>query len=123
LHVGRAHRWDQAIADLIAYTETGVVARRFVMPFANLGMRLVETPAGLRVTEVSTGGVAHQAGVVSGDLLLTAGGAPVYRIGELWAVSRVVGRPRAAVELQWVHAGERRSGSGRVAHDALTSSV
>jgi uncharacterized protein YndB with AHSA1/START domain len=116
---GTSNGWDQAIADLIAYLETGVAARRFVVPFDNFGLRLRETTAGLRVTEVSPGGVGHQAGLVSGDLLLTAGGAPVFAIGELWAVARLVGRPGCDVELEWVHDSERRAGTGRVADDAL----
>ena len=112
---GTSLGWDQSIHDLFAYVETGVVARRFVMPFDNLGLRMHETAAGLRVDEVATGQLAHQAGVTDGDLLLTIAGAPVFRIGEVWAALRLVGGTDRDVTVEYVHDGERRSGAGRVA--------
>ena len=58
------------------------------IPFETQGMKVVETMAGLRVDEVSEGGLGHQAGVQAGDLLLTVGGAAIYRMNELWVICR-----------------------------------
>ena len=37
------------------------------MPFDNLGLRMHETAAGLRVDEAATGQLAHQAGLRTGQ--------------------------------------------------------
>jgi uncharacterized protein YndB with AHSA1/START domain len=111
---GTSLGWDQAISDLIAYVETGVVARRFVQPLNPLGVRMHETPAGLRVDRVEAGQFGDSAGVAAGDLLLTIAGAPVYRIGEVWTVSRLVAGTGTDVTVEYVRDGERRTGAGRV---------
>ena len=85
---GTSLGWDQAIADLVAYLETGVAAGPFRSRSSTRRMKVVETMAGLRVDEVSEGRLGHQAGVPAGDLLLTVGGAAIYRMNELWVICR-----------------------------------
>ena len=105
--------WDQGIADLVAYLETGVVAGRFTIPLDNPGMKTTETPAGLMVQLIAEGGFAQQAGISTGDLLLTVGGAPVYTIRELWAIVRLASTDPRDLTVTYVHDGEHRTGTGR----------
>ena len=110
---GTSHGWDQAIADLIFYLETGVPAERFVSRLSAPGMRLREDPAGLVVTRVAPAGLAAEAGLAAGDRLLRLGGAPVWTIGETWVVLRLH-QPGDELEVDYVRDGERRSGRGRI---------
>jgi uncharacterized protein YndB with AHSA1/START domain len=109
---GTSLGWDRAIADLVAYLETGVVAGRFSIPLDNPGMRTSETPAGLVVDRIAVEGFAHQAGIAAGDLLLTIGGVPVYANGELWTIVQLSSTRMEPLEVEFVHDGERRSGRG-----------
>lgn len=109
---GTSLGWDRAIADLVAYLETGVVAGRFSIPLDNPGMRTTETPAGLVIDSVAVDGFAHQAGLAPGDLLLTIGGAPIYTNGELWTIVQLSSTSTQPLEVAFVHDGARRSGRG-----------
>jgi uncharacterized protein YndB with AHSA1/START domain len=108
---GLSTGWDQAIADLILYLRTGVPARRFTIPLGNPGAGLGETSAGLEVLTVGPGGFADQAGLQVGDLLLTAGGAPVYTWPELWVMLRARG-PGGDLDVEYVRGHERLAGAG-----------
>jgi uncharacterized protein YndB with AHSA1/START domain len=103
--------WDQAIADLLLYVRTGSPAKRFTVAMGNPGADMVETPAGLEVVEVATGGFADQAGLRPGDFLLLAGGAPVYTWRELWVLLRARG-PGGELDVEYVRGSERLSGAG-----------
>jgi uncharacterized protein YndB with AHSA1/START domain len=108
---GTSIGWDQAIADLVLYLRTGVAARRFTIPLGDPGAGLGETPAGLEVLTVGPGGFADQAGLRIGDLLLTAGGTPVYTRRELWVMLRARG-PGGDLDVEYVRDRERLSGAG-----------
>ena len=105
--------WNQAIADLIVYLETGVTARRFTSEMHSPGMTMHETEAGLRVRSVDPGNLAEEAGLAVGDLLLRVGGVPVFTIPELWVLMREHG-PGATFEIEYVRDGECRRGTGVV---------
>ncbi|HEX4982175.1 MAG TPA: SRPBCC domain-containing protein [Ilumatobacteraceae bacterium] len=108
---GASIGWDQAIADLIFYLTTGVPAGRFTIAPGNPGVRLAETPAGLEVLAVEAGGFADEAGLRIGDVLLTAGGAPVYTWRELWVMLRAQG-PGAEMRVEYVRGQDRHAGAG-----------
>jgi uncharacterized protein YndB with AHSA1/START domain len=103
--------WDQAIADLHLYLQTGVPARRFTTALGDPGMRLADTSAGLEVLDVQPGGCADQAGLRTGDVVLTAGGAPVYTSRELWVMLRARGAGND-IAFEYVSERERRAGAG-----------
>ena len=108
---GANYGWDQAIADLHAYVQTGIPARRFTVALPDPGARVGATPAGLEVLEVRPGGCADAAGMRAGDIILTAGGAPVYIYTELWAMLKLRG-PGGAMEFEYARDGQRLAGSG-----------
>ncbi len=103
--------WGQAIADLLFYVETGVVAGRFVRTMHHPGMLPRETPAGLVVGAVDDDGFAARAGLRPGDRVLAMNGTPIFTIPELWVLMRrhALG-DKLAVE--FVRDGERLTGSG-----------
>ena len=100
-----------AIADLLFYVETGVVAGRFVRTMHHPGMLTRETPAGLVVGAVDDDGFAARAGLRPGDRVLAMNGTPIFTIPELWVLMRrhALG-DKLAVE--FVRDGERLTGSG-----------
>lgn len=108
---GTALGWEQAIADLIVYLHTGVPARRFTTEMHSPGMTMTDTDAGIEVLTVAAGGLADQAGVRPGDLVLRVGAVPVFAIAELWVLMREH-RPGAALELEYVRDGDRFNGVG-----------
>jgi uncharacterized protein YndB with AHSA1/START domain len=85
---GTSLGWDQAIADLFLYVETGVPARRFATRMHPPGMTMTERPAGLEVRTVAPGQLADHAGLQPGDLILRVAGTPVFTIRELWVLMR-----------------------------------
>jgi uncharacterized protein YndB with AHSA1/START domain len=108
---GTSLGWSQAIADLIVYLEAGVPATRFVTRMQHPGMTTTETDAGVVVLTVTPGGLADQAGVVPGDLVLRVGGVPVFTIGELWVLMRE--HPLGTrFEIEYIRGTERRRGAG-----------
>jgi S1-C subfamily serine protease len=85
---GTSLGWDQAIADLYLYVETGVPARRFATRMHPPGMTMTERPAGLEVRTVTPGQLADRAGLQPGDLILRVADTPVFTIRELWVLMR-----------------------------------
>jgi len=78
----------------------GIVSAPFPLPEPL--QRRFGRAAGLRVTEVVPGGPAERAGLRAGDLLVTAGGAPVTRAQDLQKLmfSDAIGRPLAITVLR-----------------------
>lgn len=108
---GTSLGWTQAIADLVVFLEHGVAAERFASRLEPPGMRTTDTPAGIRVDAITSGGFAEQAGLEPGDLILKVGGAAAYTLPELW----VLFREHAAgdvLTVDYVRAGERHRGTG-----------
>jgi len=75
----------QIMADLRLYLE-----RRLTVPGtrwgAYLGASTHQTPIGLEVVSVDTGGVAEATGLHAGDLLLTLRGIRLHDLQQLWTV-------------------------------------
>jgi uncharacterized protein YndB with AHSA1/START domain len=108
---GTSIGWAQAIADLIVYLHTGVPARRFATAMQSPGMTMADTDAGIEVLVVIAGGLADQAGLRPGDLVLRVGRAPVFSIAELWVLMREHGAG-SSFEIDYVRGGERLRGVG-----------
>jgi len=103
--------WGQAIADLIVYLETGVVAGRFTSGMEPPGMRTSDTPGGMVVDAVMDGGWASQCGLQPGDLILSIGGIALYSLPELWVLLRVH-QHDDALDVDYVRNGTRLTGKG-----------
>jgi uncharacterized protein YndB with AHSA1/START domain len=79
---------DQELTDLIAYLETGVNVSRHFASRSSIGASLRDTPAGLCVAQVIPGGFAAQAGLQTGDLLVSIGGAGTYTRSDISFLQR-----------------------------------
>jgi uncharacterized protein YndB with AHSA1/START domain len=113
---GTSLGWEQAIADLFLYVETGVPARRFATRMHPPGMTMTERRAGLEVRTVAPGQLADQAGLRPGDLILRVGGTPVFTIRELWVLMREHAAGDA-LTVDYVRDRERRHGAGVLSGD------
>lgn len=80
--------WDESIADLICYLETGVRAGRHFGEKSSVGASMIETGAGVRIAQAIAGGFAAEAGLRPGDLILRLAGASVVRRSDVWALER-----------------------------------
>ncbi len=100
-----ARGWDEMIADLILYLETGVRGSRHFPLRSGLGATLLESGPGVRVTHVVPGGFAAKAGMQAGDLLLRLNGAGMVHLSDV----AVVGREHAPgdeIEAEYVRGRE-----------------
>jgi uncharacterized protein YndB with AHSA1/START domain len=109
---GTSLGWTQAVADLVCYLTTGVPARRFVTGMRSPGMFTTDTQAGVVVETVHSEGLAAEAGLRAGDLVLSLSGVPVYSISDLWVLMRGA-KEGDRFDVEYVRAGERCGGSGR----------
>jgi uncharacterized protein YndB with AHSA1/START domain len=111
---GHRHGWLRSLRDLALYLETGAVSQRFFSPWhCDLGMFLAESFAGLRVTEVSPGGWAAEAGVQAGDLVLYVDGLPIFERTDLWSF-QIAGRPGDRLTIEVARNGSRVRGKGEL---------
>jgi uncharacterized protein YndB with AHSA1/START domain len=106
--------WDESIADLIAYVETGVPGRRHFSsqarrPKGSLGAQMLETGAGVRIVFPVPGGFAERAGLQRGDLLLRLGDVAIVRRADVWSAERAYG-PGHEVEAEYVRDGKLLNG-------------
>lgn len=110
---GTSLGWTQAIADLIAYLETGVAPHRFTQGMGSPGMSMTDTPGGVRAVDIRPAGLAHDAGVQPGDLLTRMAGVPVFTISDIWVLMRQHGAGDACA-VEYVRDGRMCTGDGRV---------
>lgn len=96
---------EHIFADLALFFATGAVAQRAWLPWAPLGLGVAAEPFGLRVVRVSGGTWAERVGLATDDILLTIDGAPLYTIGELGVVERIV-QAGDDVSATWVRGGQ-----------------
>ena len=109
---GHRYGWERAIRDLILYLETGLSSRRFFSTWqSDLGLFTTETPAGLRVTEVATEGMAADAGVAPGDVLLYVDGLPIFQRTDLWPF-QIARKPGERLDIEYARGHEGRRGTG-----------
>ena len=103
--------WDENIADLILYLETGIRGGRHFQFRAGLGATMLDSPQGVRITHVVPGGFAAEAGMRSGDLLLRLNGASVLSVSDVAFLGREHG-PGAEIEAEYVRGSEVLRGRG-----------
>ena len=76
-------------------------------------MFLAESFAGLRVTEVSPGGWAAEAGVQAGDLVLYVDGLPIFERTDLWPF-QIASRPGDRLTIEVARNGSRVRGKSEL---------
>jgi len=112
--------WNESIADLVCYLETGIRAgRHFGGGKGSVGASMLETGAGIRIVNVVPGGFADAAGLSQGDLLLRLGGAAVVRRSDVWALERAHG-PGAMIDAEYVRNGELLRGNALLSERNFT---
>jgi uncharacterized protein YndB with AHSA1/START domain len=97
--------WDEMIADLILYMETGVRASRHLSFRSGIAATTTLTGAGVRITHVVPGGFAEGAGMQAGDLLLRLNGVPMLRTPDIAVLAREH-NPGEVLEAEYVRSGE-----------------
>lgn len=103
--------WDEMIADLILYLETGVRGERHFSFRSGLGATMLDSGPGVRITHVVPGGFAAEAGMQAGDLLLRLNGASVLHLSDVGFVAREHA-PGEVIEAEYARGGEVLSGNG-----------
>jgi uncharacterized protein YndB with AHSA1/START domain len=103
--------WDEMIADLILYLETGVRGERHFSFRSGLGATMLQSGPGVRITHVVPGGFAAEAGMQSGDLLLRLNGAPVLKGSDVGFVGSEHA-PGEVIEAEYARGGEVLRGRG-----------
>jgi len=103
----------QIMADLRLYLE-----RRLTVPGTRWGAYpgavTRQTPVGLEVVSVDTGGVAETAGLRPGDLLLTLRGIRLHDLPQLWTVLALT-EAGSSVEVTWARGGVAMDGKATFA--------
>jgi uncharacterized protein YndB with AHSA1/START domain len=117
-----ARGWDEMIADLVLYLETGVRGGRHFAFRGGLGATALHAPAGMRITHVVPGGFAEQAGMRAGDLLLRLNGASVVDASDVAVVTREHA-PGVEIEAEYVRSGEVLRGRGALSPWSYGSGV
>lgn len=102
--------WDEMIADLALYLETGVTAGRHFSFSSGLGATTHQTTAGVRITHTVPNGFAEQAGLKAGDLILWLNGSPVMSQKEIGFCVREHA-PGTIVKIEYVRDRDVLSGS------------
>jgi uncharacterized protein YndB with AHSA1/START domain len=111
--------WDDSLIDLVAYLETGVNVSRHFSGRSSIGAIMHESAAGVRILHAVPGGFAAGAGLAEGDLLVSIGGAGVYRRADVWFLQREHS-PGEEMEVSYVRDGVLRQGSGRLSEKNYT---
>lgn len=111
--------WADSLIDLVAYLEAGVNVSRHFSGRSSVGAVMRETPAGVRIQRVIDGGFAAEAGLREGDLLVSLGGAGVYRRSDVWFLQREHA-PGTELEVSYVREGALRTGYGRLSEKNYT---
>jgi uncharacterized protein YndB with AHSA1/START domain len=97
--------WDESIADLVLFLETGVRFVRHMTFKSRIGAATRNTAAGVELVSVSSGTFAAEVGLEPGDLLLQLGAAPIFDRSDLALIMR---EHEPGVELEAVFARNGR---------------
>jgi len=100
-----ARGWDEMIADLVLYLETGVHGSRHFSFRSGLAATMLQSAAGVRITHVVPGGFAAEAGMQSGDVLLRLNGASVVNLTDVAFAGREHA-PGEVAEAEYVRGDE-----------------
>jgi hypothetical protein len=116
-HGGRFHGWVESMHDFAAHLERGVPPVRHIggegfRRLGRIGADLIETPGGVEVGAVRDG-LARDAGMQPGDLVLRVEDAAVFTLGDLWLVQRLL-RAGETVRFGYLRGNEVREGSATV---------
>ena len=116
--------WDESIADLVAYLETGVAGERHFSsqsrrPKGSVGAQMFETGAGVRIVYMVPGGFAEQTGMQRGDLLLRLGDVSIVRRSDVWAAERAYG-PGHEIDAEYVRDGKLLRGTAPISDTHYT---
>jgi len=93
--------WDESIADLILYLETGLRGSRHLPFRSSLGATMLESPVGVRVTHIVPGGYAATAGMRAGDLILRLNGAAIVHGSDVCVLMKEHAEGEV-IEAEWV---------------------
>lgn len=93
-HGGRFHGWVESMYDFATHIERGVPPLRHIggggfQRLGRIGADLIETSGGVEAGTVREG-LARDAGMQAGDLLLRVDDAAVFTLGDLWLVQRLL---------------------------------
>ncbi len=102
--------FDESLADLILYLETGVKASRHFQFLSGIAATTHQSSTGVRITHVIPGGFAAGAGLRSGDLLLRLNGAPVLGVSDIAFACREHA-PGSVIEAEYVRGSDVQRGS------------
>lgn len=100
-----SHGWDELLADLALYLETGVRGARHFPFRSGIGATTLGSAAGLRITHVVPGGFADGAGLRAGDVLIRLGGATILDITDVKVLVREHA-PGTELEAEYVRGRE-----------------
>ena len=106
--------WHQILADYVVFFERGVSLGRHATPWWSLGCDVTETPEGLVASDVRADGLAGQAGLQDGDLILHIAGSPVINVRDLSMIFRGPLRAGTEAKVRYLRGTEVRSGKGTV---------
>lgn len=85
---GTRQGWTHSLAGLHLYLRTGVKLDRMNTFRADLGLHLIDTPAGPEVVSVTPGGPGDKAALRRGDIVVRLNAAPIFDIGDVWLFCR-----------------------------------
>ena len=106
-----SHGWDEMIADLALYLETGVRGARHFPFRSGIAATTLPSAAGLKITHVVPGGFASNAGMQPGDVLIRLNHASVVDSTAVGVIAREYA-PGTEVEAEYVRGGEVLRGPG-----------
>ena len=101
--------WAQIVADFRLYIERGLTVPGTVWN-ANLGAQTKQTPVGLEIVAVDSGGFAESAGMKPADLLLTLCGIRMNDTQQLWTVL-ALSEIGVSAEVTWARDRESMGGT------------
>jgi uncharacterized protein YndB with AHSA1/START domain len=104
--------WNESIADLLLLLDHGIRFPRHMTRQCRFGFDAVEGPCGVTVTVVEAVGLAADAGLQPGDLVLRVGSVPVFRRCDLATLARAV-QPGVEIEVAYLRLGRVLTGRGQ----------
>lgn len=101
--LARAH-WRHIVADFQLYLTHEVTVRGTA--WGDFGAALRQTPIGLELGDLASGGFASRCSMQPGDLLLSIGDIRIHSIEQLWTVL-VLSRAAVETPVAWIRNGRR----------------